>query len=526
MNRRFSEVVLPGPAESSCLESIARLSMIPVQSSEFATTRNHIDWILGLPWTAASEDAIDLKRAREILDANHHGLEKIKERVLEFLAVRKVKRDSPSPMLCFAGPPGVGKTSLGHSIAVALGRRTARLSLGGMTDEGEIRGHRRTYSGALPGRILQELRRVGVRNPVFMLDEIDKLGSDFNGDPSAPLLEVLDPEQNRVFTDHYLNLPFDLSEVFFITTANSVENIPPGLFDRLEVIEFPGYTTTEKVTIAENYLTPKQLAHHGLESRHVAIRRGAIRKIIGEYALESGLRDLERSVAAILRKRTMMLLEGEEGRIVVTRDNLSDYLGNPRYYPDTRNRKAEVGTTTALAWTPLGGKILFIEATMMPGRQSLQITGHLGEVMRESAEMALSYVRSFLDRRGAPPDLLENRDIHIHVPEGSISKDGPSAGVAIAVSLYSLFTSFRVRPDVAMTGELTLRGHILPVGGMRQKILGAYNTGIKHVLFPAKNEPELSEIPEEVRKKVELIPVEHVEEVFQLACLPPAGRKR
>jgi len=520
LNRRLAETPLPPPVQNVCKEEIARLGRIPVQSGEFSTSRNHIDWILDLPWKEQSRDAIDLGRARRILDKHHYGLLKIKERVLEFLAVRKLKSDSPSPLLCFVGPPGVGKTSLGLSIAVALDRRVAHLSLGGMTDEGEIRGHRRTYAGALPGRILQELRRVGVRNPVFMLDEIDKIGSDFRGDPSAPLLEVLDSDQNRNFSDHYLSLPFDLSDIFFITTANSVDNIPSGLLDRMEIIEFPGYTTSEKVAIAEKHLIPKQMNAHGVSSGTLAVRRRAIRRMIDEYTMEAGLRELERCIAAICRKRAVALLDGDQSRTVVDEKDLHHYLGIPVFHTEMRGSKPEVGIATSLAFTPSGGRILFIEATLMPGRQMLQITGHLGEVMRESVETSLSYVRSFMDERGAPPDLLENHDIHIHVPAGAIAKDGPSAGIAVATALYSLFSGWPVRHTVAMTGEITLRGHVLPVGGVRSKVLGAFRAGIRQVVFPARNLPEVEEIPEEVRSRVELIPVEHVDEVFQAACIP------
>lgn len=524
MERRLTETALPGPVRQACREEIIRLSRVPVQSGEFTIGRTHLDWVLDLPWARVSEDTIDLEKARAILDRNHCGLGKIKERVLEFLAVRKLKKDSPPPLLCFVGPPGVGKTSLGLSIAEALERRVAHLSLGGITDESEIRGHRRTYSGALPGRILQEIRRVGVRNPLFMIDEIDKIGSDFRGDPSASLLEVLDPEENRRFADHYLNLPFDLSDVFFITTANSMDSIPAGLLDRLEIIEFPGYTTEEKVRIAERHLLPKQIRRNGLSAGTLVVRRRAIRRVIEEYAIEAGLRELERSLAAICRKRAMTLLEGDKRRVVVGEKGLPHYLGTPHHYPELKGRRPEIGVATALAWTPSGGQILFVEATLMPGRQTLQITGHLGEVMRESAEAALSFVRSFLDRSGAPRELLENHDIHIHVPAGAIAKDGPSAGVAVATALYSIISGYPVRHDIAMTGEITLRGHVLPVGGVKQKILGAYRAGIRRVILPERNLPELEEIPTEVRSLLEILPAHRVEEVFALAC-PPRRRR-
>ncbi|RPJ45365.1 MAG: endopeptidase La, partial [Candidatus Latescibacterota bacterium] len=514
MDRRLTETVLPPTVRQACCEEIVRLSRIPVQSAEFTIGRTHLDWVLELPWTSASADAIDLARARAILDRNHHGLGKIKERVLEFLAVRKLKRDSPPPLLCFVGPPGVGKTSLGLSIAEALRRKTAHLSLGAITDESEIRGHRRTYSGALPGKILQEIRRVGVRNPLFMIDEIDKIGSDFRGDPAASLLEVLDPEENRRFADHYVNLPFDLSEVFFITTANSTDSIPAGLLDRLEIIEFPGYTPEEKVRIAEKHLLPKQLRLHGLTPASLVVRRRAVRRVIDEYAIEAGLRALARPLAAICRKRASALLGGDRGRTAVDEADLPHYLGTSRHYPEIRGRRPEVGVATALAWTPSGGQILFVEATLMPGRQNLQITGHLGEVMRESAEAALSFVRSFLDKKGAPRELLEGHDIHIHVPAGAIAKDGPSAGVAIATALYSIISGYPVLHNVALTGEITLRGHVLPVGGVKQKILGAHRAGIRNVILPLRNLPELDEIPSEVRRRIQVIPVDRVEEIF------------
>jgi len=520
MDRRIAEVNLPAEVRQACRREVLRLSRIPVESAEFTITRTHIDWTIGLPWTNTSTDTIHLDTAREILEKNHYGLDKIKERVLEFLAVRKLKEDSPSPLLCFVGPPGVGKTSLGISIAEALGRKVAHLPLGGVTDESEIRGHRRTYSGALPGRILQELRRVGVRNPLFMLDEIDKLGSHFRGDPSASLLEVLDPEQNRSFADNYVNLPFDLSEVFFISTANSIDSIPAGLLDRLEIIEFPGYTTMEKLVIAERYLVPKQVRQHGLSAGALRFHRRAIRRIIDPYAVEAGLRDLERCLAAVCRKRAVAWLEGKKDRTTIREEDIPAYLGTPRYYPEIKGRKPEVGLCTALAWTPAGGQILFIEATLMPGRQSLQLTGHLGDVMRESAETSISFVRSFLDQHGAPPELLENHDLHIHVPAGSIAKDGPSAGIAIATAVYSLVTGLPVRHNVAMTGEITLRGHVLPVGGVKQKIFGAYRTGIRTVILPARNVPELAEVPDDVMKKIHVIPVERIEEVFAAACIP------
>ncbi|MFH1680506.1 MAG: endopeptidase La, partial [Candidatus Eisenbacteria bacterium] len=524
IERRLVETALPGAVRQACRDEIVRLSRIPLQSTEFTIGRTHLDWVLDLPWDRLSEDTIDLDRARAILDRNHYGLDKIKGRVLEFLAVRKLKRDSPPPLLCFVGPPGVGKTSLGLSIAEALERRVAHLSLGGITDESEIRGHRRTYSGALPGRILQEIRRVGVRNPLFMIDEIDKIGSDFRGDPSAPLLDVLDPEENRRFADYYVNLPFDLSDVFFITTANSTDSIPAGLLDRLEIIEFPGYTTEEKVRIAEKHLVPKQIRRNGIPAGALVVQRRAIRRVIDEYAIEAGLRELERCLAAICRKRAMMLLDGDRRRVVVGEKDVPNYLGTPHHYPEIKGRRPEIGVSTALAWTPSGGQILFVEATLMPGRQSLQITGHLGEVMRESAEAALSFVRSFLDRSGAPRELLENHDIHIHVPAGAIAKDGPSAGVAVATSLYSIISGYPVLHNIAMTGEITLRGHVLPVGGVKQKILGAYRAGIRQVILPERNLPELEEIPAEVRSRLEILPVHRVEHVFALAC-PPRRRR-
>ena len=519
LRRRLTDAKLPEAVMSLAGEEISRLARTPVQSGEFVVSRNHIDWILSLPWKDRSHESIDMEEARAVLDRNHFGLEKIKERILEFLAVRKLRADARSPFLCFIGPPGVGKTSMGLAIAEALGRQVAHVSLGGVTDDGEIRGHRMTYTGALPGRILQELRRVGVRNPVFMLDEIDKVGSEFRGDPAASLLEVLDPEQNRIFFDHYLNLPFDLSDVFFIATSNSVDAIPPGLLDRMEMVRFPGYTSTEKVAITRQHLLPRQLKEHGLPKRAIQFKVDAIRRILSEYAIEAGLRDLDRSIATICRKRAVRWLDGEREKTAVSKEDIPDYLGFPVYFPEVKRGMSEVGIATTLAWTPTGGEILFIEALLMPGCRSLQLTGHLGEVMRESAETALSFVRHFIQQIGAPRELIDESDIHLHVPAGAIPKDGPSAGVGLATALFSLLSGRPVRNDIAMTGEITLRGVVLPVAGLKEKIFGAHRAGIREVILPAKNAAELAEIPDEIIRSMKFHAVERVEAVFDLACI-------
>ncbi len=489
LRRRLTEIPLPPDANDTCRAEIAALARTPVQSSEFVVSRNHVDWILSLPWNQQSKDATDLESARAILDRNHFGLEKIKKRILEFLAVRRLKHDSRSPLLCFIGPPGVGKSSMGLAIAEALGRKVAHVSLGGVTDDGEIRGHRMTYTGALPGRIIQELRRVGVRNPLFILDEIDKVGSEFRGDPAASLLEVLDPSQNTVFFDHYLNLPFDLSDIFFIATANSIDAIPPGLLDRMEMIHFPGYTSTEKIAITKKHLLPKQLAEHGLPARALRMRVEAIRAILSRYAVEAGLRDLDRCIATICRRRAVEWLDGRKETVSIGAADLGDLLGIPSSFPEVKRNRPETGIATTLAWTPTGGEILFIEALRMPGGRSLQLTGHLGEIMRESAETALSFVRHFLEGIGAPRELIDESDIHLHVPAGAIPKDGPSAGIGLATALFSLLSARPVRNDIAMTGEITLRGKILPVAGVKEKVFGAHRAGIREVILPAANEP-------------------------------------
>jgi ATP-dependent Lon protease len=452
-------------------------------------------------------------------------LEKVKERILEYLAVRKLKPDSKGPILCFVGPPGVGKTSLGRSIARALGRKFVRMSLGGVRDEAEIRGHRRTYIGALPGRIIQGLKNARANNPVFMLDEVDKIGADFRGDPSSALLEVLDPEQNFSFSDHYLEVPFDLSKVMFITTANVLDTIPPALRDRMEVLELPGYIAEEKLHIAFKYLIPRQIEENGLKPKHITFTRAAVRKIIQEYTREAGVRNLEREIASICRKVAKEVAAHGDTKHIITPDKLSEYLGPAKFYSEVKERTSEPGVATGLAWTPVGGDILFVEATKMRGNNKLTLTGQLGEVMRESAQAALSYVRSRAAQLGISEEVFEKYDIHVHVPQGAIPKDGPSAGVTIATSLVSLLTDRPIRSDIAMTGEITLRGKVLPVGGIKEKVLAARRAGIRHIILPRKNEKDLAEIPEELRKEMTFYFVDSMDQVLELA-LRKNGRLR
>jgi len=519
---------MPEEAAHAALRELERLSRMPTAAPEYTVARTYIDWLVSLPWSVSTEDRLDLSEVKTILDEDHYGLEKVKERVLEFLAVRKFKPTGAlrQPILCFVGPPGVGKTSLGRSIARALGRNFIRISLGGVRDEAEIRGHRRTYVGALPGQIIQGVRRAGSNNPVFMLDEIDKVAADFRGDPSSALLEVLDPEQNFSFRDHYLEVPFDLSKVLFITTANMLDTILPPLRDRMEIIELSGYTEEEKLQIALRYLVPKQLEEHGIAGR-LTIGSEAIQTIIRNYTREAGVRSLERAIAAICRKATRAFAEGKRRRMRVGPKQVEDFLGVPHFEREELDERVSIpGVAIGLVWTPVGGDIVFIEATAMPvppSRSSqLTITGQLGEVMQESAQAALSYVRAHAAELGAPEDFYAKHDIHIHVPAGATPKDGPSAGITIATALASLFTGRPVKPRLAMTGEITLSGKILPVGGIKEKVLAAHRAGVKTVVLPKRNMRDLEEdVPLEVRNALSIHPVTDASEALRLALTPP-----
>ena len=519
LREKIEKTALPVEAKQVASQEVDRLQQMSPAAAEYALTRNYVDWILALPWENETEDKLDLAEAERILNAQHFGLMKVKDRLIEYLAVIKRKRQLKGPILCLVGPPGVGKTSLGRSVAEALGRKFARISLGGMRDEAEIRGHRRTYVGALPGRIIQTLRRVESRNPVILLDELDKVGADFRGDPAAALLEVLDPAQNNTFTDHYLDLPFDLSRVLFITTANWLDPIHPALRDRLEVIELPSYTESEKLQIAKRYLIPRQFEEHGLSRQDVRIPDATLRRVIHDYTREAGVRQLEREIASLTRKATRRLVSnGQVPRpLVFTPEALPDFLGAIRFPHESAETIKEFGIATGLAWTPVGGEILFIEATRMPGKGALLLTGSLGEVMKESAQTALSYLRSQAQTLGHDLSDYGSSDIHIHVPAGATPKDGPSAGVAIVVALASLISRHRVRSDTAMTGEISLRGRVLRVGGIKEKVLAAARFGIRRLLLPAQNEPDWTEVPEEVRKKLEVHFVRHISELLPLA---------
>ncbi len=497
-------------------KELDRLASIPTASAEYTVARNYLDWLISMPWSKRTEDHLDIDRARRILDTDHYGLPKVKDRILEHLAILKLKPDKKGPILCFAGPPGVGKTSLGMSIARALGRKFVRISLGGVRDEAEIRGHRRTYIGALPGRIIQGLRKAESNNPIFMLDEIDKVGTDFRGDPSSALLEVLDPAQNFSFSDHYLEVPFDLSHVLFITTANWLEPVPAALRDRMEVLELPGYTDAEKLRIAKEYLVPRQRTEHGLKSAQITVPDRTLNKVIDAYTREAGVRNLDREIASLCRKVGRQIVEGKRQRVTVNPPDLREMLGPARYFVDVAERTAETGVSTGLAWTPVGGEILFIEASRMKGKGNLILTGSLGDVMQESAQAALSYVKAHSRGLKIAAEDFEKYDVHIHIPSGGTPKDGPSAGVTISVALASLFTRRKVRPYLAMTGEISLRGKILPVGGIKEKMLAAVRSGIKTVLLPDKNMRDLEEIPPEIRKRMKFVPIKTIADAFQL----------
>jgi ATP-dependent Lon protease len=527
----IKEAKMPEDAEKVALKELDRLSKIPSQSPEYTVSRTYLDWLTELPWSKTSEDSINVKDAKSILDKDHYGLEKVKERILEYLAVRALKMQKDpegalrGPLLCFAGPPGVGKTSLGRSIARSMGREFVRISLGGVRDEAEIRGHRRTYIGALPGRIIQSLKKAGTNNPVFMLDEIDKLGGDFRGDPSSALLEVLDPEQNCTFADHYLEVDFDLSKVMFISTANYRDPIPPALRDRMEIIEFSGYIEDEKVQIAMQHLIPKQMKENALTKKDVALNQTGIKELINSYTREAGVRNLEREIANVFRKVARDKIEKNTKKIKVNKKKVSDYLGAPRFYSELAERTTKPGVVTGLAWTAAGGDILFIEASKMKGKGRLTLTGQLGDVMKESATAAMTYVRSHTDILGLDEDFNENTDIHVHVPAGAIPKDGPSAGVGMFTAIVSLLTGIPVKNRVAMTGEITLRGNVLPVGGVKEKITAAHRAGIKTIILPDHNRKDLEEIPNHIKKDFDFHFAKEMMDVTDFALPGLNGRK-
>jgi len=521
LRSKIAEAKMPPEVEKVAQKEVDRLSMMNPAAPEYSVSRTYLDWLIEMPWSKATEDRLDIQEAAAVLDADHYDLEKVKKRILEYLAVRKLKEDMKGPILCFVGPPGVGKTSLGRSIARAMGRKFHRISLGGVRDEAEIRGHRRTYVGALPGRIVQGLRKVGTNNPVFMLDEIDKVGSDFRGDPSSALLEVLDPEQNFSFSDHYLEVPVDLSRVFFITTANVLDTIPPALRDRMEVLELPGYTDEEKMLIARNYLLPKQLKENGLSAELLDVTDQGLLRIIRDYTREAGVRNLEREIASVCRGVARRVAEGRTEPTRVGPDDLKEYLGPQRFFSEVAERITAPGIATGLAWTPTGGDILFVEATRMEGKKDLILTGQLGDVMKESAQAAMSYVRSKASDLGIPKKFFEGTDVHLHVPAGAIRKDGPSAGVTMVVALASLLTDRKVRSDVAMTGEITLRGKVLPVGGIKEKVLAARRAGIRKVILPKLNAKDLEDLPPSVRGEMEFVLVDNIAEAIAASLEPP-----
>ena len=524
--KKIKRAKMPKDAGKEAIKQLKRLEQMHPDSAEATVSRTYLDWLVELPWHKSSRDDFDISKAKRVLEKDHYGLQNVKDRILEYLSVRQLNPKMKGPILCFVGPPGVGKTSIGLSIARALKRKFIRISLGGIRDEAEIRGHRRTYIGALPGRILQGLKQCGSNNPVFMMDEIDKLGADFRGDPSAALLEALDPEQNAAFSDHFLNIPFDLSRVMFILTANLTDTIPSALLDRMEVISLSGYTEEEKIVIAQKYLIPRQIAENGLKTRSVKFSSAALQQMITEYTSEAGLRNLEREIATICRKVARKIAERKKGPFSVTRGNLHKYLGLPKYGPDMDKEESQVGLSTGLAWTQAGGELLFVEASLIGGKGDLIVTGQLGDIMQESARAAVSYARANLTSWGAKNKDVENADIHIHVPAGAIPKDGPSAGIAMATALISAFTHKPVRNDVAMTGEITLRGRVLPIGGLKEKALGALRAGIRTVIIPEKNKKDLAEFPRHLKRKIEFVPVKHMSEVIARTLIEPRPKTR
>ena len=525
LRRRLEKKAMPAEVRVESLKQLARLEQMQPEAAEATIVRTFLDWIVDLPWSRGTRDRLDIKRAKLILDEDHYNLEKVKERILEYLAVRKLNPSMKGPILCFVGPPGVGKTSLGRSIARCMGRKFVRVSLGGVRDEAEIRGHRRTYIGAMPGRVIQGIKSAGSNNPVFMIDEVDKVGADFRGDPTAALLEVLDPEQNHTFSDHYLNLPYDLSRVMFIATANLEDPIPEALLDRMEVIELSGYTEEEKLTIARRHLLPRQLKEHGLGEGQVLITDGAVLELIRGYTREAGLRNLERELAGVCRKLARQVAEGHKVSFRVNAARVGKLCGVPKYLPEEEKGEGEVGVATGLAWTAFGGEVLRVEVALLEGKGNLTITGQLGEVMRESAQAALSYARGRARQMGLKSDFYESLDLHLHVPSGAVPKDGPSAGVTICTALVSALTQVAVREEVAMTGEITLTGKVLPVGGLKEKVLAAARGGIKTLLAPHKNQKDISEIPAKVRRRVKIITVEHMDQILELALADKPVRR-
>ena len=521
LKKQIEKAKMPNEVKREAEKQLRRLEQMHPESSEASLVRTYLDWLVDLPWSKKTKDNLNIKKAKEVLDEDHYDLDKIKERILEYLAVNKLRRKIKGPILCFVGPPGVGKTSLGRSIARSLGRNFVRVSLGGVRDEAEIRGHRRTYVGALPGRIIQGIKQAASNNPVFMLDEIDKVGADFRGDPSAALLEVLDPEQNHAFSDHYLNVPFDLSNVLFICTANLLDPIPAALADRMEVIQLSGYTNEEKLAIARKYLIPRQFSDNGISPSHLEISDDAVLRVIAEYTKEAGLRNLEREIASICRKVARKVAEGKTEPTRVNRANVHTFLGAPKFLPEAEQEHHEIGVATGLAWTSTGGEILYVEASLSRGRGNLTLTGQLGDVMKESAQAAVSYARAHAKELGIEPDFYQKLDIHIHVPAGAIPKDGPSAGITMATALISALTKRPVSRDVAMTGEITLRGRVLPIGGLKEKSLAAFRAGIKTLVVPDRNQKDLDEIPKVLRRKLKWVLAKNMSDVLSIALMEP-----
>lgn len=532
LRKTIEAAKMPENARKEALKQLGRLERMHGDSGEAGVIRTYLDWLIEIPWSKTTRDSLDIKRAKQILDEDHSYLDKVKERILEFLAVRKLNKKMKGPILCFVGPPGVGKTSLGKSIARALNRKFVRISLGGVRDEAEIRGHRRTYLGALPGRIIQGMKQAGTKNPVFMLDELDKLGYDYKGDPSAALLEVLDPQQNNAFSDHYVNLPYDLSNVLFVATANHSDPIPSALFDRMEVINIPGYTEEEKLEIATRYLVPRQMKDNGLKEKHIAFEEAALKEIIAKYTREAGLRNLEREIGNVCRKVARKIAEGQKRQIKINPAMVATLLGAPKFLRDDEMDKNEVGVVNGLAWTSVGGEVLHIEATTMPGKGGMALTGQLGDVMKESVQAALAYIRAHGDEFHIKPEWFQENEIHVHVPAGAVPKDGPSAGCAMVTALVSVLSKIPVRKDVAMTGEFSLRGKVMPIGGLKEKILAAVRAGMKTVIIPEQNKKDLEDIPKDMQKKVKIVPVREIDEVLKLALekypipIPKGGKPK